>query len=391
MALRLYLHEAFHEGWNESPDVADPADAYPVTSPSSDTNIQDTVQGFNTFTLRQLTIEPETEPGETQEPVLDTDDTTSLQRSLFAAWCYELPSDATIGGNMNVQLGVRESDAAANFLQRFYCYVWRPGVGMVAELYASGGAGITDVTSEPAATGAKNYKARVRSYATSSTVVAQAGDLIVFEPWSQNTQGSATAYQVGLTYEGVEEFDDDPVVWADGDAVVTEGEEGWPGVAAYVEFTTYTVSGPPADVVLMPEEGFLPSDSAAGDTGIDCYAFPDLEEGLELHSGPRLMADVLARRLTTRKGTLSFYPSYGIDLRDYLNESVDDAILFAIKSEVEAECEQDERVLEAEARVLYDSDNQALSVSVTGSSAEGPFSLILRITALDVSLLSEPL
>jgi len=124
-------------------------------------------------------------------------------------------------------------------------------------------------------------------------------------------------------------------------------------------------------------------------TGTDCYAFPDLRESLALHDGPRMMADVLARRLTTRKGSLSFHPSYGIDLRDYLNDEMNDGLLFAMKSEIEGECENDERVLEADATVTYYQDTKSVRVSIAGVTAEGPFSMVLAVSAVSVDLLKE--
>jgi hypothetical protein len=121
--------------------------------------------------------------------------------------------------------------------------------------------------------------------------------------------------------------------------------------------------------------------------GSDVSTFPDLDPAFGEMTGPRVVGEAVARRLSTPRGALRYSPSYGYDLRDLLNESVTQASLVAWQSAIQAECEQDERVLQASAALSYDSSTMSLTITVGLLTADGPFKLVLLVTAATLSIL----
>lgn len=123
--------------------------------------------------------------------------------------------------------------------------------------------------------------------------------------------------------------------------------------------------------------------------GLDISTFPDLDAGMSLQGGGRVLSEAIARRLSTRRGTMSpFDADYGTDIRDYLNQEMTSEALHRVKTDVEAEAEKDERVEEAYCTVEFDEQSQALSIQLELATAEGPFSLRLAVTELSLSVLT---
>jgi len=122
------------------------------------------------------------------------------------------------------------------------------------------------------------------------------------------------------------------------------------------------------------------------DFGTDFSALPDLS--FVLQSGQANLAEAIARRLMTPRGGLFYDPTYGMDLRGYLNEALTDATRYEIETLVAAECEQDERVLAATATVVEGAPNsRTIQVSIELETAAGPFRLILAVSAVAVEVL----
>jgi phage baseplate assembly protein W len=124
------------------------------------------------------------------------------------------------------------------------------------------------------------------------------------------------------------------------------------------------------------------------DFGIDTSSFPDLDPSFSALTDQRVVAEALTRRLTTPRGALPFYPDYGTDVRGWLNESVTQARLSEWRRAVQRECEKDERVASADASLAYNQQSQTLSISVAGTTADGPFALVLSVTSVTVTLLA---
>lgn len=125
------------------------------------------------------------------------------------------------------------------------------------------------------------------------------------------------------------------------------------------------------------------------DGGSDVLVFPGLDETFTLINDGRVLAEALARRLLTPRGTLPFHADYGFDLRNYVNESMTQDVLYRLKAAVERECELDERVLAASATVTYGYQTQALRVRVSVTTSNGPFKFVLNVTSLTAELLGE--
>jgi len=104
----------------------------------------------------------------------------------------------------------------------------------------------------------------------------------------------------------------------------------------------------------------------------------DLDPLFTLVSEGQMLAEAIARRLFTRRGTLLGDPSYGRDLRALING--DDADPATIRARVEAEARADERVKTARATVTL--AETVCTVAFSGTSAAGPFQFTATIDRL---------
>lgn len=121
--------------------------------------------------------------------------------------------------------------------------------------------------------------------------------------------------------------------------------------------------------------------------GSDWLGLDDLDPNGELVSGKACVAQDLAHRLSTPRGGLFYDQSYGKDLRAYMEEGLTPERLAALPGEVSQECEKDERVESATVAVTYNNLTEKLSVKISILTAEGPFELVLEVSALTVDIL----
>lgn len=126
------------------------------------------------------------------------------------------------------------------------------------------------------------------------------------------------------------------------------------------------------------------------DYGQDISTFPGLDPTFTLIGGPRIVAEACARRLMTPHGALVDAPNYGLDLRAFVNASIDAGTLGRLPDLIAAECEKDERVRGATAQASYGAASMTLTVSVTLELAAGPFTLVLLVTAATLTLITGP-
>lgn len=117
-------------------------------------------------------------------------------------------------------------------------------------------------------------------------------------------------------------------------------------------------------------------------TGIDGVS--DLPIRFNTVSGFRNLGNNIARRLQTPRGSLPWAPNDGYDVRALLSEGFTD--LSFIISAIEAEVEKDERVLSCSASYSFSGSRLILTLSV--STAAGPFTLVLGVDALTVEILN---
>jgi phage baseplate assembly protein W len=144
----------------------------------------------------------------------------------------------------------------------------------------------------------------------------------------------------------------------------------------------------PVAVATAPALAYLAEyQPAAIDYGWDILTFPDLDVSFTPVNSARILSEALAKRFSTPTGKLFFHPDYGLDLREYLNSPMTDTLLIRIKSAVEIQAIQDERIFEALSTVSYDAASSTLLVQVDATSAFGPFSMVLAVTSVTVELI----
>jgi phage baseplate assembly protein W len=122
--------------------------------------------------------------------------------------------------------------------------------------------------------------------------------------------------------------------------------------------------------------------------GVDTSAVPDLDLLFVPQTGPRVLAEAIARRLSTPRGGLFYDPSYGLDLRDYLNAKFGRGDETRLRAAIANECIKDERILSADATVSLNVALQTLTLSLKLTTANGPFSLTLAISAVTTTILN---
>ena len=121
--------------------------------------------------------------------------------------------------------------------------------------------------------------------------------------------------------------------------------------------------------------------------GSDLAGTTDLFADMRETSGLALLGDALYRRLITPRGRLLDDPNYGYDLTQWINADVDASDIDQMQQNIRAECLKDQRVLSATATTnLTNADVLVITIAVT--TALGPFSLVLAVSAVGVTVLS---
>lgn len=123
------------------------------------------------------------------------------------------------------------------------------------------------------------------------------------------------------------------------------------------------------------------------DYGTDISTFSDLDPSFAPIVGKRVLAEAIARRLSTRRGGLPYDLNYGTDVRSWLNESMSTDAASRCAQACEAEASKDERVYSADAQVTFELATSRLTIRMSVQSGEGPFALVLSVSAVSVELL----
>lgn len=118
--------------------------------------------------------------------------------------------------------------------------------------------------------------------------------------------------------------------------------------------------------------------------GFDISTFPDLDPRFRLISGPRVVVEAIARRLTTPRGSLLSDSDYGWDVRQLLLAEGDAKSDARALADIQAQAQADERVLSA--RVTLDRVGESLSITVRFTTQEGPFAFVLSVGAARIAL-----
>ena len=122
------------------------------------------------------------------------------------------------------------------------------------------------------------------------------------------------------------------------------------------------------------------------DLGDDFHCLDDVDFGLTEVTGRRCLAEAVARRWFTRRGTLFYDPAYGLGLEDWLHGERHKA-MSTLAPALENEALRDERVLAAEVAVHFEGETLFIRAELT--DADGPFRLVANVADMTVALLEE--
>lgn len=125
----------------------------------------------------------------------------------------------------------------------------------------------------------------------------------------------------------------------------------------------------------------------AVDFGTDWDVVTDLGARLTTASGIRNLGNALARRLTSPRGCLSYDLNYGYDIRLLLSAALTPAQVSAVQGAIERECEKDDRVRSCSAVLTHIPQAQSLTIVLSIETAAGPFSLVLGVDKVTVTVL----
>lgn len=124
------------------------------------------------------------------------------------------------------------------------------------------------------------------------------------------------------------------------------------------------------------------------DLGSDVWAAPGLDPAFRLVSGRLAHAQAIVRRLATERGDLERLgddPAYGYDVRRHVGDDTGPRTDFEVAAAVERQALADERTRTATATVTAVAGT--LTIALRISDADGPFSLVLAVTDVTVTLL----
>ena len=114
--------------------------------------------------------------------------------------------------------------------------------------------------------------------------------------------------------------------------------------------------------------------------GTDVSCLPDLDDTFTPLTGIAVIAQSIARSLEDAR--------YGVDLRQWLNESLEAADVSHLLQTIESQCLKDERVQDASVVITQPSLHELRIAIDVEPSQQGPFRLVLKVTTLTVELLS---
>ena len=107
--------------------------------------------------------------------------------------------------------------------------------------------------------------------------------------------------------------------------------------------------------------------------------------------GPELVAQACYRRLTTPRGTLrggADEANYGLDLVGLVGTITTPAHVAALPGRIQNELRKDERVADVAADVVatQSGPGTVYTVTIRGTTADGPFRLVLAVSSVTVEL-----
>lgn len=103
-------------------------------------------------------------------------------------------------------------------------------------------------------------------------------------------------------------------------------------------------------------------------------------------SGLPNLANNIARRLMTPRGSMSWAPTEGYDVRQLVNLEATARNRAAAEAAIAAEVERDDRVVACDATITRVSA-QSILVALVITASDGTFPLVLSVNSLTVSVL----
>lgn len=125
--------------------------------------------------------------------------------------------------------------------------------------------------------------------------------------------------------------------------------------------------------------------------GSDMSLLMDLDPMGTVVTGRLLLAQALIRRWTTPRGRLLDDPNYGYAVTDELNDDLGPADINEIAANMDAEAIKDERVISSSTTVQFNAVDGNLITNTIVTDGGGPFKLVLSITDVTVTILSQSL
>jgi hypothetical protein len=125
--------------------------------------------------------------------------------------------------------------------------------------------------------------------------------------------------------------------------------------------------------------------------GSDMSLLMDLDPMGTVVIGRLLLAQALIRRWTTPRGRLLDDPNYGYAVTDELNDDLSPTDISDIADNMDAEAEKDERVVSSSTIVQFNAVTGFLITNTTIEDGGGPFQLVLQISDVTVTILSQNL
>ena len=104
-------------------------------------------------------------------------------------------------------------------------------------------------------------------------------------------------------------------------------------------------------------------------------------------TGQRVVAEAVARRWGTERGTLPYALDYGTDARGMIGDTMTTAQIAEWSAALEREAEKDARVLAVSVSIAYDFASAKATIRGQLTTADGTFRLIVAVSDLTVDLL----
>ncbi len=198
----------------------------------------------------------------------------------------------------------------------------------------------------------------------------------VFSPDYATSSVSVGTNEANATVRRVPGYPSPPtfrMVAIEGDGTVTLFTGSW-----QLQSQQTTATAPAAAPVSAPY-------GTDGRTFLDLGSGPDLDPLLLINADPRIvMAEALARRLTTIRGQLFYAPNDGWDLRQLVNAALSSGDLQSLQGTIQQECLKDPRVQIA--TVQLTTSGSIVSIVINASGAAGPFEIVFTLATVNGSV-----